>query len=85
LFAVDRELRTEVAMPIASSLGIVVEFTDNRSSRPSVELLASKVWLRPLDDESVVEELELVVLPVVLLVEPVFDAVLELFEFRAPP
>jgi hypothetical protein len=84
LFAVGRELRTDVAMPIASSLGIVVEFTDNRSSRPSVELLASRVWLRPLDDESVAGELELVELPVVLLVEPVVDAVPEPFEFRAP-
>jgi len=43
LFAVDREFRTEAAMPIASSLGIVVELTDKRSSRPRVELLVSKV------------------------------------------
>ena len=84
MFAVDRELKIEAATLIASSLGIVVEFTDRRSSSPRVELLVSRVWLRPLDDESVTEELEVLELPVVTPVEPVVDVVVELAEFRTP-
>lgn len=71
-------------MSIESSLGIVVELTDKTSSRPSVELLVSTVWLRTIDDESVTEELEVVELPVVALVDPLVDVVVELVEFRTP-
>lgn len=84
MFVVDRELITELAMLIASSLGIVVEFTDKRSSRPSVELLVSTVWLRPLDDEKATDELELIELAVVALVDPRVEDVVELVEFRTP-
>jgi hypothetical protein len=43
------------------------------------------VWLRPLDDESVTEELEVVELTVAALLEPlVVDTMVELLEFRTP-
>jgi hypothetical protein len=84
LFLVDCRLTTELAISIESSLGIVVEFTDRTSSRPSVELLASVVSLLPLDDESVAEELEAVELVVAALVDPLVDVVVELAGLKTP-
>jgi hypothetical protein len=48
-----------------------------------VELLVSRVWLRPFDDETVTEELEVVELPVAALLELLVDEMVEL-EFRTP-
>lgn len=40
--------------------------------------------MRPFDDESVTEELELVELPVAMLLAPLVDVVVEAGEFRTP-
>ena len=47
LFAVGRVFRTEAVMPLASSLGIVVELTDSVSFRPNYELAVSVAVLSP--------------------------------------